>query len=151
MAAVEDKQFPPPSNTFLDAVCDGGTPAADCELCGRTHFAAGLQSDADRSELKALRQKAAESPEKYIESSDDSIGIGHIDGKRVVWNCPCNKLTKYERFIWSHRVMILAYLKARARAMASEAVVVLSDIGDAAEADAMIIESRKRRSKGRGI
>jgi hypothetical protein len=102
------------SQLFMNLVCDGGTPSIDCQLCGRTHFASGPSSDEPDEEVKRLRQLATEQPSKYCESTNDSIGYGHIDGKQVAWDCPCRRLRRYEDFIWSHRALILAYLKARA-------------------------------------
>jgi len=110
----------PPSEMFADAVCDGGTPVADCELCGRTHYVSSGYC-MEQGELADLEWKHQQEPEKYIPSDCDSISIGHIDGRQVVYGCPCNKLSRYEKFIWRHRFLIAKYLKRRSEEMMAEA------------------------------
>lgn len=97
----------------MDIVCTGGTPAATCELCGREHFDANGEF-MEEGELDDLLAKQKSKPEKYI-SHNGGIGFGHIDGKQVVWDCPCNRASRFEKFIWGHRQIIASYLKARAQ------------------------------------
>ncbi len=103
------------SALFMDIVCDGGTPSVTCGFCGRFHFA---QSD---EFIDDHRVKSKAEPTIYIESSDDSIGLGYLDGKTFVWNCPCDAGAKYEAFIWSHRHLIARYIEARAKKQKEEA------------------------------
>lgn len=109
----------PPSEMFVNAVCHGGTPAIDCQLCGRTHFATHDRGITwQPGELEDLRAKAKEKPDKYIEDSNsDSVFFGAIDGHQVVADCPCNRLRLYEDWIWKHRRVIAEYLRARVAAM----------------------------------
>lgn len=97
------------SETFMDIVCDAGCCSSiDCEFCKRTHF---THEDHD---FEALQEKAKAQPDKYLESSNDSIGWGYLDGRQYVYDCPCDSGHRYEEFIWRHRRIIAAYLKRRA-------------------------------------
>lgn len=99
----------------MGVICDCGTPAADCDLCGRSHLAAGSNSCAEEDEIERFKASAAKYPDKFIlDESNDSLSIGTFNGRQVVWGCCCNKLRPYEDFIWSHRHMIWEYLKLRA-------------------------------------
>lgn len=103
-----------PSREFIDAICTSASPVIDCEFCNRCHFATGLNTDLEEQELAELRAKAKAEPNKYIEDpNNDSIGWGYLNGQQVVWNCCPEKVAQYEQFIWSHRAMILGYIKER--------------------------------------
>jgi hypothetical protein len=113
---------------FMDLVCCGGTPSADCQFCGRLHFATGPGSCEATDEIERLRALAKESPDRYCESDDDAIAIGVLDGMQVVWNCPCDTLLRYEQFIWDNRVLIAKYIKARTLAELESASGLLGDL-----------------------
>jgi hypothetical protein len=101
----------PPSEEFADVLCDGGTPAAECEFCGVTHYV-GSGHYMDEGELECLQQAAKAEPEKYQENNtSDAISFGYIDGRRFVWGCPCNSVRKYEDWINNHRTLILRYFE----------------------------------------
>lgn len=103
------------STEFTDAFCHSSSPAADCEFCGRTHFATGGHSCLEQEEVGRYRERAKAEPQNYIEDrGNDAIGWGLIDGRQAVWDCPCGTLARYERWIWGHRGPIAEYLKARA-------------------------------------
>ena len=107
------------SQTFMDAVCQGGASSVVCGLCGRLHFTVGSATSLGTAEIEQYRAEANAMPDRYVECADDAIGVGEIDGKVVAWNCPCNRLRLYENFIWSHREMIVSYLRERnAKALA---------------------------------
>jgi hypothetical protein len=118
-----------PSKEFMDAVCNSGSPDGDCQLCGRRHFASGSRSDIDAGDLANYRARAQENPELYCESDDDGISFGFLDGQQVVWGCPCGRMRRYEDFIWSHREMIVTYIKARSKMERDEAQRALNLIG----------------------
>ncbi len=103
-----------PENTYerlIDMVCDGGTPMATCGFCGRVHF---TQQELDPSEYRRFKQQAETNPEQFIEHDiENSISIGQFEGVIVVHDCRCNRLQRYEEFIWNHREIILRYLKQR--------------------------------------
>lgn len=103
-----------PSDLFQDVVCDSGAPSMDCQLCGRTHFCTGEGTFEDEGEIENYRKRAAEDPEHYCEDEDnDGLSFGTIDGMQAVYGCPCNRLSKYEDFIWAHRELIVTYIKRR--------------------------------------
>ena len=95
-----------------------------CE-CGRTHFATfnneGFYED---GELEALLEKKKADPDKFIDRDYSSISTGEFMGRTYALPCPCNgpELAKFERMIWSERVVIAKYLNARLKARAVEAV-----------------------------
>jgi len=104
------------SDTFMRAICSHGALCSIlCEFCNRVHFVGNGYGDYEEGELECLRASAAKEPSKYIEHNDyDSIDWGYINGKQIVWGCPCNSARQYEQWIWSHRYAIAKYLKLRA-------------------------------------
>lgn len=99
------------SDEFFDALHHDGSICRDCQ-CGRTHFAS-WEGGFEPGELEELRAKAEQQPDKYIEHSNDGISIAHLNGKEFVYECPCEGLVPYEKFVWNHREEILDYLTAR--------------------------------------
>lgn len=129
-----NRKDPEPSEAFKKIVRSGGTAIADCELCGRTHFAPETDLDYEDSEFDLLKQKAEAEPDKYIaDYTVDDITIGRIDGQQVVIDCPCNKLSRYERFIWNQRRIIAEYYKARIKEMADDLEEEIERFGDLLE------------------
>lgn len=118
MLPIREKEEP--SELFVRAIIGGGSPAADCEFCGRTHFDINGQF-MEKGELDSYRAKAQEKPDQYI-PCDGGVSHGCIDGRSFVWGCPCNAATRYERFIWNHRWLIASYLSARAKEEMERAV-----------------------------
>lgn len=76
----------------------------------------------DEGEYEEYCAKVKTNPAKYREDPEnDSIAVGEFGGCTVVWGCPCNGVRKYEDFIWSHRHVIIDYLKRRAKLDLAEA------------------------------
>jgi hypothetical protein len=111
------------SEEFMRAVCGRGALCdVDCEHCGRTHFVGTGYGDYEDGELEGLRANAQKHPGKYIEHNDyDSIDWGYINGKQIVWGCPCNSARQFESWIWNHRYAIAKYLKLRAEGLQLDA------------------------------
>jgi hypothetical protein len=111
------------SDEFMRAICGrGALCSVECEHCERVHFVGTGYGDYEDGELEGLRANAQKHPGKYIEHNDyDSIDWGYINGKQIVWGCPCNSARQYEAWIWSHRYAIAKYLKLRAEASALDA------------------------------
>jgi hypothetical protein len=123
-----DKAKPPvfgdeePSEMFWNALTGGGSMVVTCEHCGRTFFGTYHEGWYDEGELEELREKARQFPERYIEDvAYDSYSHGHVDGKTLVYGCPCNAGRRYEDWIWNHRYLIASYLKERAADAAVDA------------------------------
>lgn len=101
------------SDIFKQAVCHSSSISVQCEFCGRNYFDSEQAGCFEEGELEELQLMAKSEPDKYIDG--DFTHWGDIDGKQVVVNCCCNALRKYEDFIWSHRHIIIDYLKDRIR------------------------------------
>lgn len=97
------------SELFMDVVtANHGSPSIDCQHCKRMHFTH------DAEDVESLRAKEEKEPEKYMEAvNSDSLAWGYLDGKQIVWGCPCDSGHRYEEFIWRHRELIAEYLKRR--------------------------------------
>ncbi len=106
------------SELIMDVVCQEHSSSINCQFCKRTHFSH------EAIDVVELRAKAVEFPGKYLESEDDAVAWGYLDGRQYVWRCPCNSAARYEDFIWRHRELIATYLKRRA---AENAVYAKSD------------------------
>ena len=111
----KNKKLPKPSDEFMEAVCNAGSISVDCELCGRTHFTTLEASSFEEGELEDLIKKHEKDPDKYIMSDCSSISFGYLDEKQVVFDCPCNIASKYEKLFWNHRHIIRDYLTAKAK------------------------------------
>ncbi len=129
-------------NYLLDAICRTGTYCQTwCEWCDRTHFldAPDYHGDYEEGELEELHKKNEKDPDKYIvHYKCDAIGHGEFLGKQIVHGCPCNEksLQGYVDHYWSHRRILAAFLKAKAKAEASTIrarAVMLDAIGEKAE------------------
>jgi len=123
------------SDDIKDAVCDGGTPVADCDFCGRTHYTASGYC-MDEGELERLEKQRAKFPARYIANhASDSISIGHIEDKQYVWNCGCEasekRLSMIEEFLRTHMVVVLKFYRVRAKRLKETAAAqerMLSDV-----------------------
>jgi hypothetical protein len=138
-AAANLGMIPEPSEEFLEAFREGSSGmVVDCEFCGRVYFATQDSGDYEEGELENLRAQAEKDPDKYIEVDCFTTRI-LIDGKGYAYGCKCNKLRRYEDWIWSNRRGIVAYLKARtekrlkAAAEDSEAVQAHLKIAEGAD------------------
>ena len=101
----------PPSEVFVKTIVNGGTTTADCCLCGRVHFNETGEFMED-GELAGLLKKQKRNPSKYI-AHDNQVFIGHVDGKQIVADCPCNGLFLYEEMFWRNRHLISEYIVSR--------------------------------------
>lgn len=91
---------------FMNVICDGGTPVADCDLCKKTWYAQ-YGEYMDEGELEQMTKKRVESPDKYAATSDSSVSYGHAFGYQFVYGCRCEKARKIILRLWEHRGMLL--------------------------------------------
>lgn len=75
----------------------------------------------EEGELAGLEAKRKENPDRYIPTTDDSVGITDIFGVTYVFNCPCDWAEKIERHLWARRREIIAYYRARTQRELQEA------------------------------
>jgi len=111
--------MPKASESFEDAFRAGiGTTDAKCEVCGVHVFGSGDNSLGwEPGELEALQKKALEQPDKYQElAMSDGVSLGEINGLQFVIDHGCEKLHRYEQFIWGDRKKIVEYIKKRTAA-----------------------------------
>lgn len=111
------------SEEFEDAFRAGiGTTSAKCEVCGVHVFASGDNSLGwEPGELEDLQKKAAANPDKYQElAMSDGISLGQVNGLQFVIDHGCEKLGRYERFLWADRRQIIEYIKKRTEARKAE-------------------------------
>lgn len=112
-AAANLGLIPEPSEEFLTAFREGTSGVVvRCDFCGRTYFATGDGGDFEKGELEDLRAKAEKEPDKYIEVDYFTERV-LVDRMYYAMGCKCNKVRRYEDWIWSNRRSILAYIKAR--------------------------------------
>lgn len=132
------------SDEFMRAICGHGALCSIlCEHCGRTHFVGDGHGDYEDGELEDLRTNAQRNPGEYIEHNDyDSIDWGYINGKQIVWGCPCNSARRFEQWIWSHRYAIAKYLRLRAEQAGMEARFAQEVADDANKFDALLAEAQ---------
>ena len=112
----------PPSDDFMECIVGGGSVEQECGFCGRIHVALGDRSYLEDEDVKRYEDEAKNDPDRYVlEYNYDSISFGEFDGQTFVWGCPCNRLSRYEDFIWVHRNQIIEYLKKKTKRELEEA------------------------------
>ncbi len=120
------------SEMFWDAVIDTSTTTSVvCGLCDRTHFVASFDDgvgDYEEGGFMALHLRVEDMPDKYVETTDDVIRWGTLDGKTFVWQCPCGKADRYEEFLINSRGVILNYLGRRAKSLTENAAGEQADL-----------------------
>jgi len=100
------------SPEFADAIRQGGSIVQRCGPCGRTYFVA--EGDFDQGELEGLRLDASQDPDRYVANEFvDFISWGSFFGKEIVEGCPCGYAAHVESSLWTHRSMIVKYLRDR--------------------------------------
>ena len=110
-----------PSEMFINAMqgFGVGSDEIECGWCGRYHMAPDNdydeRDDMDRQQYKEYcEEQKKNNPDGVVLHYDcDSISAQEFNGIMFVWGCPCNGLTRYERFIWAERDTIRNYLKVR--------------------------------------
>lgn len=110
-----------PSDMFVNALSGFGvgSPEITCGWCDRTHLcpeSESYQQDEDGGEgwKEECEQQHKEDPEGVILHYDcDYVSGQELNGITFVIGCPCNGLTRYEKFIWNERDTIRKYLKVR--------------------------------------
>ena len=107
------------SEEFQRAISTMGSYCILCEHCGRVHFVdAPLVIDWEKGELEELREQEAKNPDRYLGRTDcGSIPWGHVNGKQLVADCPCNSGRKFEDLFWSHRFLIADYFQNKITSM----------------------------------
>lgn len=113
----------PPSDMFVDSIDFGiGSAYMECGWCGREHFCPDSDydppdygTDDDEAEWrKHCEQEFKENPKGVVLHYDtDSIVGKQLNGITFVVGCPCNGLSRFEKFIWNDRVTIRNYLLLR--------------------------------------
>lgn len=106
----------PPSDEFLRAFCHAGSIAIQCTFCGRQFYTTfDGEGSFDEGELEHYKEMEKDNPDScYDVSTYSSAEWGNLNGEQLVWGCPCNAGTNYEKFIWQHRYQIADYFYARA-------------------------------------
>jgi hypothetical protein len=117
-----------PSEMFEDSLEWGiGSADMECGWCGRLHLCpendydppdyVGLEGDEEacrESFKKYCLEEHKENPEGVILHWDSDSVLGRsLNGINFVIGCPCNGLSRFEKFIWNERNAIRNYLKKR--------------------------------------
>ena len=108
-----------PSDMFVNAMSGHGigSPDLTCGWCDRLHLcpdASCYRDEEDGSWREYCNEEKKNNPEGVILHYDcDGISAQEFNGIMFVWGCPCNGLTRYEKFIWNERDTIRNYLKVR--------------------------------------
>ncbi len=112
-----------PSVMFVDSVMNwemgAGCDEMECGFCGRLHLCPDNRYvERDNDDIEAYQKYCDESKKKnpdgvVLNYDCDSVSSYEFSGLTFVIDCPCNGLSRYERFIWEHRGTIREYLKNR--------------------------------------
>ena len=112
----------PPSDEFLNAISTHTSSiTGECDFCGRFYYSFNDGSyDYEYGEFEKYAQLAKENPDKYI-MVDGSVCDTFIDGRTYIWGCECNEVRRYEEWVWSHREILMDYLRRRTEKELKEA------------------------------
>lgn len=122
MAKKEYKADPtPPTDMFVQSLAGfgAGSPDMECGWCGRMHLCPDSESYAgDDDEGAGWREDCErqhrEDPNGVILHYDwDCVSGQELNGMVFVIDCPCNGLSRFEKFIWNERATIRNYLEKR--------------------------------------
>jgi hypothetical protein len=108
-----------PSEMFLDSLSGFGVGSPDltCGWCDRLHLcpdASYYRDEEDGSWKEYCKEEYENNPEGTVLHYNCDCVSGHeMNGIIFVVCCPCNGLSRYEKFIWNHKNTIQNYLKAR--------------------------------------
>jgi len=110
-----------PSEMFTNALSGYGVGSPDltCGWCGREHLCPTSESytrDEDGGkgwEEDCVRQHKEDPEGVILHWEYDCVSGQELNGIMFVLDCPCNGLTRYEKFIWAERDTIRNYLKVR--------------------------------------
>lgn len=104
-----------------DAVTDSGSPCAECDLCGRTHFN-GTGEYMEDGELDCYLRHAEQDPEKWI-ARDGQVSTGTFYGRRYVWGCQCDLFLRVASVLNNHRPAVLKWHHAITRGLEYDAKI----------------------------
>jgi len=115
------KDADPPSEMFVRALSGfgAGSPDMECGFCGRLHLCPNSDSyarddDGGKGWEEYCEREYKENPEGVILHYDWDCVMGQeLNGMMFVIDCPCNGLSRYEKFIWAEKDTIRNYLKVR--------------------------------------
>ena len=110
-----------PSDMFVNALSGYGigSPEVTCGWCDRDHLCPtadtyARDNDGGEGWQYYCEEEYKNNPEGVVLHWDyDSVSAQEINGILFVIDCPCNGLTRYEKFIWAERDTIRNYLKVR--------------------------------------
>jgi hypothetical protein len=116
-----------PSDMFVDSIGFGvGSADMECGWCDRMHLCPDTDYDppdySDDSSIEDDRQRFREYCEEEYKKNPDGVVLHYdcdgISGKQInginfVVDCPCNGMSRFEKFIWNERDTIREYLKRR--------------------------------------
>lgn len=127
MTKTYRKDHEVPSDMFIDSIGFGtGSADMECGWCGRMHLCPGTDYDPphydDSPSIESDRESFAQycieeqkkNPDGVVLHFDcDGISGKQLNGINFVVGCPCNGLSRFEKFIWNERGTIREYLRKR--------------------------------------
>jgi hypothetical protein len=110
-----------PSEMFINAMCEGGVgnDELECGWCGRLHLCPDNEyTGRDDEEHKDFKEYCENEHKKNPEGVILHYGYNSVSAKELnnilfVECCPCNGLSRFEKFIWNNRNTVRNYLKVR--------------------------------------
>jgi len=74
----------------------------------------------EKGAFENLLRRSKKEPDKCIAHSD-YVSWGYLDGKQVVYDCPCNGASRYEKLFWDSRYIIEKYFQNRTKKISETA------------------------------
>lgn len=115
------KDDDPPSEIFVNALYGYGVGSSEltCNWCDRLHLCPESESylgddDGGLGWKNYCEEEHKNNPEGVVLHYDcDAVSGQTLNNIQFVLGCPCNGLSRYEKFIWAERDTIRRYLKSR--------------------------------------
>ena len=104
---MEDEEY---TDEFYKSFMMAGSVSIECD-CGRTFVATDGLDYLEKDEIESLKKLKETNPDKVIYCDCDSISWTWIQGKQVVFDCPCGIDIIFKNALLEHRTQILKFFK----------------------------------------
>ena len=104
---MEDEDY---LDEFYDSFMMAGSVSIQCD-CGRIFVATDGLDYLEEEEIESLRKLKEENDDKVVYWDCDSISWTYIQGKQVVFDCPCGIDKIFKNALLEHKTQILKFFK----------------------------------------
>ena len=105
---MDDEQY---TDEFYNSFMSAGSVNVECD-CGRIFVATDGLDYLEDEEIESLRKLKEEYPDKVLYWDCDSISWTWLQGKQMVFDCPCGIDKIFKNALLEHKTQILKFFKS---------------------------------------